>query len=122
VLHAVKKRKKEYAKTLGGEPNVVVKPEEFWQMLAELEENIRTSTSNEEIDNQEALSRLRGLLNGICQLIGLSPWGAYLRWNELTINQQPVVEYLAPAIQKLRESGGKAFLLLLTEVFRTALE
>jgi len=122
VLHAVKKRKKEYAKTLGGEPNVVEKPEEFWQMLAELEQNIRTSTSNEEIENQEALSRFNGLLYGTCELISRSPWGAYLRWNELTINHQPVVEYLAPAIQKLKESGGKAFLLLLTEVFRTALE
>jgi len=122
VLHAVKKRKIEYAKTLWGDQNVVEKPEEFWQMLAELEQSIRTSTSNEEIDNREALSRFKNLLEGISRLIGLSPWGAYLRWNELKIDQQPLVEYLAPAIQKLRESGGKAFLLLLTEVFSTALE
>ena len=120
VLDVVNKWENNYAVTLGYEASMLKKPKEFWQMLAELELSIRTSTSNEEITSEEALSRFRILRGGISRLIYHSPWGAYLRWNELKINQQTLIEYLAPAIRKLKESGGKAFLLLLTEVFRTA--
>jgi len=117
VLHEVKKWNSKYMQIVG-EPSTVEKPKEFWQMLDELQQSIRTSTSNREITSQEALRRLWHLRMGIHRLIYDSPWGAYLRWNELTFNQQPVVEYLAPAIQKLKESGGQALLLLVNEVFK----
>ena len=116
VLDMVKKWKKKYAATLGDEANMLEKPKEFWQMLAKLEQSIRTSTSNVEITSEEALRRFKNLLEGISRLISSSPWGAYLRWNQLTINQQPVVEYLAPAIEKLRESGGEALLGLVMKI------
>ena len=121
VLELVKKWKKLYV-LIAGDPNFVEKPEEFRQMLAELEQSIRTSTSNEEITSEEALRRFKDLDHGISRLISSSPWGAYLRWNELKINEQTLIEYLAPAIQKVRESGGQAFLLLVNQIFRTALE
>ena len=118
ILHEVKKWKDGYVQIGGQEPGFSKKPKEFWQMLAELEQSIRTSTSNEEITSEEALSRFRDLHYGISKLMSRNPWGFYLRWNELKIGQQPSVEYLAPAIQKLRKSGGQALLVLVNDVFQ----
>jgi len=72
--------------------------ESFIQMLMDLLDHAAEVPSSHAIDGDAAYSRFETTIGGIYNLIEASPKGAYLRWDEATVNGQSLKSYLEPFI------------------------
>jgi len=72
--------------------------ESFIQMLLDLLDYAAEAPSSHAIDPSAAYLRLEVAAEGIRRLIKASPMGAYLRWDEATVNGQSLKSYLEPVV------------------------